>query len=129
MKVLIEVQSRGQGLSKWIDNLETKDNSIHFHQLGVEGVANLKSITPFLTGETAYGWYYDVSRRGRSYILEFKNRSHPETPQPLALMLYYGHGTGTGGWVPGRDYITPAMVNVLSNHRLDYIVKEMTGNG
>jgi hypothetical protein len=24
-------------------------------------------------------------------------------------MIQYGHGTGTGGYVAGRDYINPAM--------------------
>ena len=28
---------------------------------------------------------------------------------PIAIILQYGHGTGTGGYVHGRDYINPAM--------------------
>ena len=28
---------------------------------------------------------------------------------PIAIILQYGHGTGTGGWVSGRDYINPAI--------------------
>ena len=28
---------------------------------------------------------------------------------PIAIILQYGHGTGTGGWVQGRDYINPAI--------------------
>lgn len=28
---------------------------------------------------------------------------------PIAVILQYGHGTGTGGWVEGRDYINPAI--------------------
>jgi hypothetical protein len=27
----------------------------------------------------------------------------------IAIILQYGHGTGTGGYVQGRDYINPAM--------------------
>ena len=27
----------------------------------------------------------------------------------IAIILQYGHGTGTGGWVEGRDYINPAI--------------------
>jgi hypothetical protein len=32
-----------------------------------------------------------------------------ETGFPVAIMLQYGYGTGTGGYVQGRDYINPAM--------------------
>lgn len=28
---------------------------------------------------------------------------------PIAIILQYGHATGTGGWVEGRDYINPAI--------------------
>jgi hypothetical protein len=27
----------------------------------------------------------------------------------VAIGLQYGHGTGTGGWVEGYDYINPAL--------------------
>ena len=27
----------------------------------------------------------------------------------VAVILQYGHGTGTGGYVQGRDYINPAI--------------------
>ena len=29
------------------------------------------------------------------------------------IILQYGHGTGTGGWVQGRDYINPAIQPVF----------------
>lgn len=28
---------------------------------------------------------------------------------PIAIILQYGHGTGNGGYVEGRDYINPAI--------------------
>lgn len=40
--------------------------------------------------------------------------------KPLAIMLQYGHGTGTGGYVRGRDYINPAMKPIF-----DQIADEM----
>ena len=27
----------------------------------------------------------------------------------IAIILRYGHGTGTGGYVQGRDYLSPAI--------------------
>jgi hypothetical protein len=29
--------------------------------------------------------------------------------KPIAILIQYGHGTGTGGYVQGRDYIMPAI--------------------
>ena len=32
---------------------------------------------------------------------------------PIAVIIQYGHGTGTGGYVEGRDYINPAIQPVF----------------
>ena len=37
------------------------------------------------------------------------NNSNIQNGVPIAIILQYGHGTGTGGWVQGRDYINPAI--------------------
>ena len=34
---------------------------------------------------------------------------------PIALLIQYGHGTGTGGYVQGRDYIKPAIRPIFDN--------------
>ena len=40
--------------------------------------------------------------------ISFHN-SNIQNGVPIAIILQYGHGTGTGGWVAGRDYINPAI--------------------
>lgn len=75
---------------------------------GREGVAALSSATPVKTGETANSWYYEIERQNGSVSLVFKN-SNVNFGVPIAIVLQYGHGTGTGGWVEGRDYINPAI--------------------
>ena len=47
---------------------------------------------------------------------------------PIALILQYGHGTGTGGYVQGRDYINPALQPVFEQ-MCDELWKEVTGVG
>jgi hypothetical protein len=32
-----------------------------------------------------------------------------ESGIPVAILIQYGHATGTGGWVEGYDYINPAI--------------------
>ena len=75
---------------------------------GREGVAALASATPVESGKTASSWYYEIKRQNGSVSLEFNN-SNINQGVPIAVILQYGHGTGTGGWVQGRDYINPAI--------------------
>lgn len=75
---------------------------------GREGVAALASATPVDSGETANSWGYEISRSAGSAAIIFTN-SHINKGVPIAIILQYGHGTGTGGYVQGRDYINPAI--------------------
>lgn len=86
------------------------DNSI-FAQLsgyGAQGVAALQSATPVDEGETARSWYYEITRGAGGYSLVFRN-SHVDNGAVVAILLQYGHGTGSGGYVQGRDFINPAI--------------------
>lgn len=75
---------------------------------GREGVAALESATPIESGLTARSWNYEIKRQNGSVSLVFTN-SNINDGVPIAIILQYGHGTGTGGWVQGRDYINPAI--------------------
>ena len=75
---------------------------------GREGVAALASATPVDTGETANSWCYEIVHENGTITITFNN-SHIQNGVPIAVILQYGHGTGTGGWVEGRDYINPAI--------------------
>ena len=75
---------------------------------GREGVAALASATPVDTGLTANSWYYKIERKDGTATISFFN-SNVQNGVPIAIILQYGHGTGTGGWVQGRDYINPAI--------------------
>lgn len=75
---------------------------------GREGVAALKSATPVDTGLTADSWSYKITRGDGVVSISFHN-SNVNKGVPIAIILQYGHGTGNGGWVEGRDYINPAI--------------------
>ena len=85
---------------------------------GREGVAALASATPVDSGLTASSWYYEIEQKNGSATISFHN-SHIQKGVPIAIILQYGHGTGTGGWVEGRDYINPAIQPIF-----DKIVNE-----
>lgn len=75
---------------------------------GQAGVDALSSATPVDSGLTASSWYYEIENKGGSATISFYN-SNVNKGVPIAIILQYGHGTGTGGWVEGRDYINPAI--------------------
>lgn len=75
---------------------------------GAIGVNALSNATPVETGDTASSWYYEIVQRKNYFSIRWYN-SHVDEGRPIAILLQYGHGTGTGGYVEGRDYINPAM--------------------
>ena len=91
---------------------------------GREGVAALASATPIDSGETANSWYYEIKHDNGAATITFLN-SHINEGVPIAIILQYGHGTGTGGWVEGRDYINPAIQPVFDKI-VDEAWKEVT---
>ena len=88
---------------------------------GRAGVAALSSATPKDTGETANSWNYEIVHNKGSVRINFYN-SNIQNGVPIAIIIQYGHGTGTGGWVEGRDYINPAIQPVF-----DQIVNNVWG--
>lgn len=73
------------------------------------GVNALTMGTPIDTGETAFSWYYEIKRKGKASLeISWHNRNEV-SGIPVAILLQYGHGTGTGGYVAGVDYINPAI--------------------
>lgn len=74
-------------------------------QLGVDALANA---VPKDSGLASQNWGYEVSQNGGGVRITWAN-SDIENGFPVAIMLQYGYGTGTGGYVQGRDYINPAI--------------------
>lgn len=73
-----------------------------------QGVAALASATPVDSGITAGSWDYELKVSPGSYSIAWTN-SNVVDGVPIAIILQYGHGTSTGGYVQGRDYINPAI--------------------
>ena len=79
---------------------------------GKAGVDALSSATPVDSGLTAGSWYYKIENQNGRVSINFCN-SNVNEGVPIAVIIQYGHGTGTGGWVEGRDYINPAILPVF----------------
>lgn len=79
---------------------------------GRDGVQALSSAIPIESGLASNSWDYQVTKSGGLCTITWTN-SDVENGFPVAIMLQYGYGTGTGGYVQGRDYINPAMKPVF----------------
>ena len=93
-------------------------------RFGREGVAALASATPVESGLTASSWYYEIAYTRSGAKIAFYN-SNIQNGVPIAIILQYGHGTGTGGWVEGRDYINPA-IQPIFDRIVDEAWREVT---
>jgi hypothetical protein len=98
----------------WLNKLAKGDLASTLDSLGRRGVAALASATPADSGLTARSWNYRVKRNSRSVTIEWYN-TNVVNGFPVAIGLQYGHGTGTGGYIVGRDYINPAIKPVFDD--------------
>jgi hypothetical protein len=73
------------------------------------GVDALAAATPTETGATAAAWSYEIERTDAGVTIWWTNNHVDEVGTPIVIMLQFGHGTGTGGYVQGRDFINPAI--------------------
>ena len=76
-----------------------------YGQMGVEA---LRSATPVDSGKTAECWGYEISVKKEGATIYWTNTNQNKGVY-IAVILQYGHGTGTGGYVQGIDYINPAI--------------------
>ncbi len=94
-------------LKKYLAKCEHPIDSSLLEKYGKAGVVALASATPKESGKTAASWSYSIQQTASSSSIVFSN-SNVNKGVPIAIILQYGHGTGTGGYVQGRDYINPA---------------------
>ena len=109
-------------LEKWLKRVVKGDKAVA-EQFAKELVDALKKNTPVRSGKTASSWGYNVSSSRDGWEIEIFN-SNINNGVNIAVILHYGHGTGTGGYVPGTNYITKAIDDVYKS-KIDSILTSM----
>lgn len=109
---------------RYLTRLTEVQLSAILHKYGQVGVDALAVATPLDTGLTATSWYYEIIQRKGYSSIRWHN-SNVVAGRPIAILLQYGHGTGTGGYVQGRDYIMPA-IRPIFDQIADDAWKEVT---
>lgn len=111
---MISVRSSGsfKNLENFIRRMQNRDLYKDLEALAAVGVSALASSTPRYSGLTAASWDYEVVINSNSATIIWSNHN-VQSGFNVAIGLQYGHGTGTGGWVAGYDYINPAMRPIM----------------
>ena len=95
-------------LEKFLNKVADKSYLNVLDKYGQLGVQDLSAATPVDSGATASSWTYEIEGGSGTTTISWLNTNENKGVN-IAVILQYGHGTGTGGYVQGRDYINPAM--------------------
>lgn len=108
MAIIFEHSGSLKNTERFLNRMNNADIYDVLDNLARLGVDALRSSTPTRSGKTAMSWGYEIKHDDkRTSITWTNNNVHKGTN--IAIILQYGHGTGTGGYVQGRDYINPTM--------------------
>lgn len=108
MSITFESTGSFQNTERFLKRVSSGQIFKALDKYGQEGTSALASVTPVDTGGTAAAWFHRVEKTGGGWTISWMNGKNV-AGKPLVIMLQYGHGTGTGGYVQGRDFINPAI--------------------
>lgn len=108
MPIIFSEKGSFANTERWLRRLKAREQFAILSKYGSLGVNALSNATPIDSKHTADSWTYTIVQRPGYYSIRWHN-SNEVDGIPIAVILQYGHGTGTGGFVQGRDYINPAI--------------------
>jgi len=109
----------------WLHRLKSNQILAAMEKYGPKGAAMLAAATPVDSGLTANSWTYEVKRGSNHFSIAWMN-TNMVSGIPVAILIQYGHGTGTGGYVAGRDYINP-VIKPMFDQMLAELEREVKG--
>ena len=109
MSVSIKLSGNFNTSRKFMKKMLEDDLFKNLDAFGRRGADALNSATPVETGLTAGSWDYEIHKLKGGCTIAWTNSSMTKTNIPIVILLQYGHGTGTGGYVEGRDFINPVL--------------------
>ncbi len=111
-------------IDHFLRKLVKKDRSQVLKKYAEDGVKALAAATPVDSGKTAESWGYEIEENDRGLTIYWTN-SNVNKHVNIAIIIQYGHATGGGGWVEGRDYINPALRPIF-DQMADALWKEVS---
>lgn len=107
---MFRLESRGdfKNTERFLSRMAKLEIASILRAAAQRGVNALAAATPSASGGTAAQWGYEITVSSKSSSIAWTN-GHVVAGVPVVILLQYGHGTGTGGYVAGRDFINPAL--------------------
>lgn len=99
---------------------------VGLQKFGEAGVKALSEATPKKTGKTSESWSYSIDKTDNGVGISWSN-SNVNDGVNIAMLIQYGHGTASGYYVEGVDYINPALKSIFDKI-LDGVWEEVTRN-
>lgn len=100
--VKVKVQQSGFKSESYLMSMSTVFTSNTFTKIAKESINDFIKASP--TPEIAAGWSYNVKDTGTKIVLSFENSTF-ENGENVAILIDVGHGTSSGNWVPGKNYL------------------------
>lgn len=124
---MVRISSSGsfKNSYKFLRFLSNKEYFSRIEQYAQRGVDALRSATPVDTGKTAASWGYTIEDSKDNLTITWTNNNFSKDGTPIVLLLQYGHGTGRGTYVKGRDFINPALKPIF-DEIAEQVWKEVT---
>lgn len=126
----VSFTSTGKGINSMINRLQQAkktDYSVVLSDKITMGVAFLARRTPAESGKTRQSYSGEVKKTSYGYDLVFKNSDKTKSGVPIPILIHYGHGTGTGGYVPARPFLDDVGKSVARAVKADLERKMRSG--
>ena len=100
-------------IERFLKKSEKIDIDHYLEKFGQAGVEALAAATPKDTGRTSECWYYKIEKSDDRTVITWCNSNVVDDWYNVAVGIQYGHGTASGVYVQGIDYINPAMCTIF----------------
>lgn len=112
----IKTRKYGRNTEQFLENVLKINYRDILDYYGRLGCIELAEATPKDSGVTADSWDYVIEKNQNGYTLTWTNSSLDDSRQtPIVILLQYGHGTNSGTYVSGIDFINPTMKNFFND--------------
>lgn len=124
--VTFKHQGNFENFENFAKKMKRRDYLLHnkLDTYAKKGVRALSGATPVDTGKTAASWGYNIYYTKNQVKIIWTNSSTTKDGIPIVILLQYGHGNGHGGYIQGRDFITPA-IKPIFDEILENVWKEV----
>lgn len=113
MQIKVQSIQRKSSLKSSLYKAESMNNIYSMMKsIGSKGLSRLISATPKRSGDTASSWDMDIENSQNGLNLYYSNSKKVSDGTPLVVLIINGHGTGTGGYVPANDFVSPIVNSI-----------------